>query len=312
MLRSPLFHITHVVDRLDDALDCHRRLFLRPALDGGYWDVPRRHAIFTFVGGVWIEAMAPDGRGGGLRAFVDRFGSRWHSLAWYVKGIDDLADELHRRGVRFYDSDGDRITGAVPRHGPMPLPPGYRRDYPPDWTSAVLYTNFRDAHGMLELCEPSTDHPLPPRWVDDDMRSDTDPLGIVTTSHQTTVVPGCDAAARFFVDAFGGHLFHQSENPALGVRSAFVVVGEGRGTVLELAEPIANGPARDDLEACGRPVLHRTTFRVRDLGVVREHLAAEGFGVEFDCDGLIVTDPASTVGARFAFTDRDLVDDPRC
>jgi len=59
-------------------------------------------------------------------------------------------------------------------------------------------------------------------------------------------------------------------------------------------------------------MLHRTTFRVRDLRVFREHLANEGFGVEFDGDGLIVTDPASTVGARFTFTDRALVDDPRC
>jgi len=98
-LRSPLFHITQVVDRLDEALDCHRRLFRRQPLHGGYWEVPQRQAFFTFVGGVWIEAMAPDLRGGKLRAFVDRFGSRLHSLAWYVRGIDDIAEELRRRGV---------------------------------------------------------------------------------------------------------------------------------------------------------------------------------------------------------------------
>ncbi len=255
--------------------------------------------------------MAPDLRGGKLRAFVDRFGSRLHSLAWYVRGIDDIAEELRRRGVRFYDSDGDLIEGSVPRHGPMPLPPGYRRTYPPNWSSAVLYTNFRDAHGMLEFCEPSSDHPLPPRRLDDDMRPESDPLGIVATSHQTIVVPRCDTAAAFFVEALGGQLFHEGVNSALGVRSAFVLVGEGRGTVVELAEPTADGPARGDLETCGRAILHRTTFLVRDLAAIRDHLVVEGFKVEVDEDGLIVTDPASTVGARFGFTDRDLQDDPR-
>jgi catechol 2,3-dioxygenase-like lactoylglutathione lyase family enzyme len=310
-LRSPLFHIAHVVDRLDDALDCHRRLFRRPVLDGGYWEIVRRHAIFTSVGGIWIEAMTPDRRGGGLRKFVDRFGSRLHSLAWYVEGIDEIADELHRRGVRFYDTDGAIIKGVVPRHGPMPLPPGYRHSYPPNWSSAVLYTTFRDAHGMVELCQPSSDHPLPPRDLDEDMRPDSDPLGIISPSHQTMVVAGCETAASFYVEVLGGQLFHQSDNAALGVRSAFVLVGEGPGTVLELAEPTADGPAKVDLEICGRPMLHRTTFRVRDLAAVRDHLAVEDFGVEFDKDGLLITDPDTTVGARFAFTDRELADDPR-
>jgi catechol 2,3-dioxygenase-like lactoylglutathione lyase family enzyme len=228
-----------------------------------------------------------------------------------VEGIDDLADELRRRRVRFYDSDGHLIDGAVPRHGEMPIPPGYRHTYPTDWSSAVLYTSFRDAHGMLEFCEPSTDHPLPPRRLDDDMQLESDPLGIVETSHHTMAVPDCQAAASFFVEALGGKLFHEDANARLGVRSAFVLVGEERGTVLELAEPTAEGTAKVDLETCGRPILHRTTFRVRNLSAIRDHLAVEGFDIEVDEAGTIITDPASTVGARFAFTDRDLANDPR-
>lgn len=299
ILRSPLFHVTHVVARLDEALDCHRRLFARPTLDGGSWDVAQRHAIFTFVGDTWLEAMIPD-RSGGIRAFVDAFGSHLHSIAFYVNGIDDIADALHAHRVRFYDSHGKPIEGAVPRHGPIPVTPGYRRDYEEGWESAVLYTNINDTHGMLELCEPSSFHPLPPRTPDPDMLQDgDDPLGLVGTSHHTMVTGDCDAATALWTDVFGAELVRRSDDD----RTALVRVGDGAGTVVELVQPEPGSVGHDDLVTCRRPMLHRTTFRVRDLDAVRSHLAANDFAIESDRDGLVVTDPTTTAGARFGFTD---------
>jgi catechol 2,3-dioxygenase-like lactoylglutathione lyase family enzyme len=313
-LESPLFHVTHLVDSYDTALDCYQRLFGSPPLHAGYWDLGGRWAIFVHVGGVWVEAAMPTSKGSGLRTFLDRFGNHLHSLGWYVRGVDALAEVLVARGVRFADDpdpavaygrfspEGNAIARAVPRHGPIPLPAGYRHSYEPGWQSAVVYTHFRDTFGMLEFCEVTSHHPLPPRVPDADMLPAVDPLGIEGASHFTTVVPDARAAAQFWLDNLGGELLHLGDHELLGTLSAWVRVGEGAGTVLELAEPTRAGPSKSDLEASRVPILHSMTFKVTDIARVRAHLDAEGFGIETESDTHLVTAPDTTAGARFAFT----------
>jgi catechol 2,3-dioxygenase-like lactoylglutathione lyase family enzyme len=323
-LESPLFHITQIMASMDSALESHRRLFCRPVSFGGYWDVCERYAIATFVGDVVVEGMVPRARRDGSRSFagqdlnpfVEAPGDgHLHSLAWYAVGIDGLAEKLRKRGVRFVETTGELITGAVPTHGPIPAVPGSSAKYPPGWKSAVLYTYFEDTPGLIELCEPSSHHPgmtarrsgrTGPRRLDPDNPvqglRETDPLGIERVSHQTVAVHDAEAAARFFEDIFDGERVHEGESEAAVARTVIVRVGDGVGTFLELAEPAGPGPVKDDLDHFGHAVLHACTFKVSDLGAVRGQLALEDFKLEADTKATLVTDPVGTAGTRFGFT----------
>ncbi|MGE0136937.1 MAG: VOC family protein [Ilumatobacteraceae bacterium] len=312
---SPLFHVTHLSDDMDQARTVYQRLFRRPILDAGFWELGGRWAFFVYLGDVWVEAAYADERPSGLRSFLNRFGSRLHSLAWYVKGIDDLANTLRDAKSRFAEdpdpavayrsfSVENNVARRVPRHGPIPLPPGYRHTFDPDWRSAVVYTHFRDTHGMLEFCEPTSYHVMPPRVPDEDMivLPDQDPLGLVRSSHHTIVVHDVAAARSFWLDTMGATLLAHGHNEPLGTDSAWVRVGNDSGTVLELAQPIEDGPARSDLDTCGLPILHTVNFVVNDLARAREHIQSVGMTVETGTASLIVTDPSTTAGARFGFT----------
>jgi catechol 2,3-dioxygenase-like lactoylglutathione lyase family enzyme len=312
-LHTPLFHATHIVASMDEALGVYQRLFARPILHAGYWDLGHRWAIFVYVGDVWLEAAIPDSHPSGLRKFVDRFGSRLHSLAWYVDGIDELVAVLRGDDRRIAEDPDPKVAYSsfaasgsgsrpVPRHGPIPLPPGYRRSYPDGWDSRVVYTHFRDTFGMLEFCEPSGYHAIPPRTPDPDMLPVDDPLGIIRASHHTIVVEDGAAASAFWVERLGAQIAGRRTNDLIGSKSTFVRVGNGPGTLLELAEAQRPGSARADLDACGLPILHSITFSVSDLAGVRDHLASAGVAVEADDDDTLVTDPGSSAGARYGFT----------
>jgi catechol 2,3-dioxygenase-like lactoylglutathione lyase family enzyme len=327
-LDSPLFHVTQIVDTLESAFDSHRRLFYRPVSYGGYWDVCERSAIATFVGDVIVEGMVPHRRKDGSYSFAGHDlaaflgapgGGHLHSLAWYARDINDLAARLRAWGVRFTDTEGHPIEAEVPTHGPIPVVPGSSTKYPPGWNSAVLYSYFEDCAGMIELCEPSSYHPgmaerrsgkLPQPAADPDTPVQgwraSDPLGVKRVSHQTIVVPDARHACRFFTEVFDGRLISEGESQVMGAKTITVSVGKGIGTVLELAEPVASGPARADLEAFGHGILHRCTFLVEDLGPVRDHLAREEFPVEAQSSSLVVVDPAGAAGSRFGFTTEDL------
>ena len=329
-LESPLFHVTQIIDSMDSALESHRRLFCRPVSYGGYWDVCERYAIATFVGDVIVEGMVPRARRDGTRSFAGQDlnpfvnapgGGHLHSLAWYAVGIDDLAGKLRKRGVRFVETGGELITGAVPAHGPIPAVPNSATRYPPGWKSAVLYTYFEDAPGLIELCEPSSHHPgmearrsgkAAPARLDPDNpvqgQRDTDPLGLERVSHQTVAVPDAEVAARFFQDVFDGERVHEGESETAVARTVIVRVGDGAGTFLELAQPAGPGPVQDDLDRFGHAVLHACTFKVSDLGAVRASLASEDFKLEADTKEALVTDPAGTAGTRFGFTTTAVAD----
>jgi catechol 2,3-dioxygenase-like lactoylglutathione lyase family enzyme len=319
-LESPLFHVTQIIDSLDSALDCHRRLFCRPVSYAGYWDVVERDAIMTFVEDVIIEGMVPHRRKDGSRSFagqgLDPFlkapgGGHLHSLAWYAVGIDDLAGKLRKAGVRFVETSGELISGTVPSHGPIPAVPGSPIKYPPGWKSAVLYSYFEDGPGMIELCEPSSHHPgvrkrrsgkAAPRRLDPD-----NPIQ-GQLSHQTVAVPDAEAAARFFEDVFGGQRVYEGESETAAARTVIVRVGDGDGTFMELAEPAGPGPVKSDLDRFGHAVLHACTFKVSDLGAVREQLASAEFALESETPTTVVLDPVGSAGSRFGFTTTVMAD----
>jgi hypothetical protein len=59
---------------------------------------------------------------------------------------------------------------------------------------------------------------------------------------------------------------------------------------------------QSDLDRFGHAVLHACTFKVADLGAVREQLASEDFALESETPATVVVDPAGSAGSRFGFT----------
>ncbi len=298
-MQTPVFHVTQVAADRAVVEDGCRRLFGQPILDGGF-PVADRRTMFTLVGDMWLEAVTPETQRSGIRKFVDRVGSHFHSVAWYVTDIDRLAAALRDHGIRFFDSEGTTLR-TVPRHGPIPLPDGYELGYPPGWWSAALFTHPRDTNGMIEFCQSMSDHPLPPRPGPAVGRS-FDPLGIVGLSHLTLAVRSLQHALDLWVGVLGGELVKLCHDERAETRSAYVRVGEGDGTMLEFAEPVAEGPVARDLARCGGDVLHAVTLRVADLEKVRRHVAFHGMAAESEGEHLLVVGPESIGSGPFGFT----------
>ncbi|MBV9661568.1 MAG: VOC family protein, partial [Acidimicrobiales bacterium] len=298
-VESPLFHVTQAADDWDRACDVYQRLFVRPILDGGFV-AGRGGAAFTRVGDILLEAMVPDEGAQVLSRFVQRHGSHFHSLAWHVRGIDTLADRLRSRGARLVSIDGSAIPpGPVPTHGAFEAVHDERLREPAGWSSAVFSTHPRDTYGMYEFCQPSTKHALS-QWMGAEPLA-ADPLRIVRGSHGTVVVESCQAAASFWSAVADATALGEAPDPVWNARSIWMRFGNDPGTIVEFAEPAGPGRAATTLEKAGGAMLQSFTFVVDDLASVRRHLSDQGFAIEVDTDDLVITDPASTIGARYGF-----------
>lgn len=308
-IESPMFHVSHLIGDLFGAADRYVQLFDRAVIYAGLSVRHRRRAAFVLVGDVWLEIIASEGPG---QRFLERFGDHLHGLAFYVRGIDALAEAMTAANMRFVDAAGKPAAAPLPRNGPVvyprfgpttPLTGGAESD--DDWWSSAFYTQMDDAHGWYEFYEPKTrPNRLDPREVPGWRltRLVRDPLAIVAGSHNTVVVSDVEKAVTVWTSTLQAQLLHTADNPALGTRSAFLRVGTGSGTVIEFAQPIAPGPAADDHENGNRDILHCVNFLVDDLDSVREHLASIGCGSEVDTEDLVVIDPSWCLGARYGFT----------
>jgi hypothetical protein len=135
------------------------------------------------------------------------------------------------------------------------------------------------------------------------------PLAVGVLSHLTVVVREPAAALSFLIDVCGGRVFAEDADEQLGSRGTWVTVGE-EATVFEIAVPIKDGPRKRDLEKVGNTV-HSVTFTIRDLNRGKKYLASKGLAFEMGDDRLAVTDPRSSLGLRFGFSESFHPGDPR-
>src|SRR5262249_31206568 len=128
-------------------------------------------------------------------------------------------------------------------------------------------------------------------------------------SHLTIVVRDPDATRRFLVDVCGGRVLAEDPDNDLGTRSTWVAIGADT-TVVEIAVPVKDGARKRDLERVGNTA-HSLTFIVRDLERAGSSLRSKGVAFETQSKQRIVTDPATSIGLRFGFTERFHRRDPR-
>ena len=297
------FHLIHMTDDLT-ALDAwYDDVFaVERFMEHQYSDVLKRYGSLVLIGDLCIETMAPSLDVDGwddvaIGRFWIRFGKRWHSIAWYMEGEDDVPElfrQLRADGVRMYSGRGDRSQDAPP--------PG------------ALFTHPRTTITQLEFIgPPSPEFPLrdprfhpdfdPSPWAIDH------PLHVLKSSHSTLAVDDLPRAIDVYVKILGGTLLHECEMPLQRTRSAFVAVGTD--LVIELAQPLDDTSAiAGDLARFG-PNFYSVSLRVRDLDDADRYLSSKGFRFTEGDESFRFSDPASSQGVVFGFTTWDIPGDSR-
>jgi catechol 2,3-dioxygenase-like lactoylglutathione lyase family enzyme len=300
MAIGKLFHIIHMTGDLpaleawyDDVFSVRRGF-----MDHNYAPGLKRDASLLVLGDAVIEALSPAFRDEGwdalpLGRFYKRFGTHWHSIAWYTDDVSDLRRRCTDAGIRVV-LDGPEVHGA---DGPA---------YPP------MVTHPKDTFAQLEFVQESVLERLDPRlrqdW-DPDWWVHSHPLGLQRLAYTTVVTSDIDRARHIYADVLGGTPLHDNVSELTGTANSYVLMGNE--TVVELATPVRDGTiAAAELAAFGN-AQHAATFKVSDLDRAAKYLASKGITVTDRDELTLVTDPATTHGVPFRWTTWTVPGDPR-
>ncbi|HEY3942163.1 MAG TPA: VOC family protein [Acidimicrobiales bacterium] len=293
------FHVIHMSDDLDTLDAWYDDVFsVARFMNHQFSDVLKRDASLVLIGDLCIEPMQPSFRVEdwdkvAIGRFYNRFGKRWHSIAWYTEGPDDIAPlykQLIDNDVRVYSG-----TGVPSADGPP---------------AGAIFTHPADTFTQLEFMAPAAGlgDPRFHGWFNADWWATGHPLGIVQSSHVTLAVRDVEAARDRYVHAVGGKLLHEGDVALTQSRSAFVAVGD---LVVELAQPIEpDSTLAKDMEA-HQQSLYAVTLQVRDLPAARRYLESKGIAIAESDDSTLLTDPSTTHGAVFGFTTWQIPNDAR-
>jgi hypothetical protein len=300
-----LFHLFHMSDDFERLHAWYHDVF---AVQGG-WHGPdhyapseKRYADLLTVVDTVVEPMAPAKDVEGweqmpVGRFETKFGSRWHSIAWFVSDIFALYDALKDNDVRFFAGGGVSVAERPTR-------------------SIPLYTHPKDTMGQLEFIErrilegrPSGDDPRFQPGYDARWWVDNHPLGLERLGWITTVTGDVAAAKRIYGDVLGGRQIHEAESTLTDTQGVFLAMGDH--TVLELATPLSKDSLAGADHAKYGDILHAVTWKVVDLDRAESYLGSKGIRT-LDRDGsTLIADPATTFGAVMRFTTADVPGDPR-
>jgi catechol 2,3-dioxygenase-like lactoylglutathione lyase family enzyme len=299
-----LFHIIHISETLQPLDAWYDDVFgpRRGIMDGGYSALEKRDASLIVIGDAIIEPMAPSKNVDGWEAmpvgrFWNRFGSHWHSLAWYCDDVGPIWERMGQRGVRMVTDGGNPIIGR---------PTGERSET----SNGSLFTHPKDTGTQLEFY-PKIMAADPRRKPDWDGRhwADSHPLGLERLAYATLVVRDLDRAIETYVEGLGGTLLHAGYSELTGTQNVYVLIGAG--TIVELATPAGGDSlAAGELAAHG-DMLHAVAWRIDDLAAAETHLASKGIPVIGRDEHTILADPGKTFGAPVRFTTWDVPGDPR-
>ena len=300
-----LFHVIHMSDDFERLHHWYHDVF---AVKSGwhgpdhYSPVEKRYADLVTLADAVVEPMAPAKDKEGWEAapvgrFYTRFGSRWHSIAWFVSDIFALYDALKASGIRFYGGGGVSVAERPTK-------------------STVLYTHPKDTMGALEFIErkllegrPSGDDPRFKPGYDATWWAKHHPLGLERLGWITNVVTDLPKAKKVFVDTLGGRQIHERESKLTDTHGTFIAVGDH--TVVELATPLSATSLAGIDQAKNGDILHAVTWKVADLRKAEEYLRSKGIRALAKDDAMLLADPADTFGAVMRFTTWDVPGRPR-
>jgi catechol 2,3-dioxygenase-like lactoylglutathione lyase family enzyme len=302
-----LYHPSHHVPDLAEAEQWFERVFGRPSrsLASISRDAPPReghpvdYSTFTMISDVLFDTIDPKRYVLlGVQRYATVDAPHLKGFGWYLDDMVGLYRELRRRGIPVVSqldevAEGDDPPAAA--GSPMPL----------------FFTRPQDAGLRYEFL-PVIPFPLDPRvtpgWVVPPV-SDDDPLGIERCSHHTVLTSDVERALTLVVDVLGGAVIHQGRNDVLETTSTYVHLAD---SILEYAVPDAGTAARADWELdAPNDTYHTITWKVADLARVERHLDNEGVRLRLRTDNAIVTEPATSLGVPWVFTNTLTPGDPR-
>ncbi|MBY4039189.1 VOC family protein [Rhodococcus fascians] len=297
-----LFHIIHMTGDLpaleawyDDVFSVRRGF-----LDHNYMPGEKRDASLVLLGDSVIEPLAPAFRVEGwegmpLGRFYNRFGSHWHSIAWYTDDAGEMWQRCTDAGVRVL------VEGGI------------LTDIRPDPKSAIM-THPKDTVTQLEFFNPygGPMEQMDPRLNGGDFDSwwwiDNHPVKTPGLAYTTVLTRDLDRAVGVYTGVLGGELLHKSSSELTGTDDVYVRLGD---TVVQLSTPNTDGTvAAADMAANGE-MHHAAAFRVLDLDATEEYFVSKGIATLGRDDHTLITDPATTHGVAFRWTVTDVPGSPR-
>lgn len=288
-----LFHLTQVVDDLEQTDRWYDEVFSVERFYHGYEELAGRTASLIAIGDVILEPMMPAAveplKNRSVKRFHERFGQHPHSIAWYVDDVQAISARLHEAGFRLFDIGGRAVE--------------------PPRSAAAVWTHPRETPGQLEFAaygDYVADPRMRPDWSTDRWRHH--PLGIEGASSIGVVVADMAKARHLYCDVLGGTLLHE-ERSADRKRSAFVAVGED--TVVELAEPLSSDAVEGVELARNGEGIYSLIFKTHDLERAGEFLRAKRHRPELEGADTLILGPDQAFGMTVGFTRRDLPNDPR-
>jgi catechol 2,3-dioxygenase-like lactoylglutathione lyase family enzyme len=271
-----VFHLTQVVDDLDEADAWYDRVFAPFRNYRGYMAEAVRVASAFCIGDHVNElvqlADVPGAHASPIGRFRARFGSRFHSIAWFVDDVGACYRTLSDHGVRTVDVAGRRIVSD--EHA---VEVGY------------IWTHPKDSYGLLEFGRSPGRFGVDPRYqafwpTAVAYWRDVHPLGLSGPLGLTFSVSDPDGAAIFYEEVLGATRVPSDAGHAFAV---------GETTTVELLDKDSD-PA---LRAFGEGIFG-ATFHSVDLERAAAHLAAVGVvGRRRDGDSAIVIDAEQALGA---------------
>jgi catechol 2,3-dioxygenase-like lactoylglutathione lyase family enzyme len=300
-----MFHPSiHVFD-LDDTEAWYQRVFGRSSTRMAYGPPPdpdnrMDYSTFTMIRDVLMDSIDPKRFvKNGKQQYPDIDEPHLKGFGWYVDGLSELWRSLRRNDIE--------LVGLLGVQGTDDEPPTALQ------SSTAMFFATPDSVGLRYQFLGPMPMPWDPRMANQDWQlgpvEADDPLGIELTSHHTVLTDNPDRISRLLVDALGGKVIHSGRNEAIGMSSTYVRIADG---VIEFGSPDAGTPARDDLaKLLPGDCYHAITFKVADLDKVRRHLAAEGVALRNDTGTVVVTDPATSTGIPFGFTEAGIPGDDR-
>lgn len=289
-----LFHLTHLVNDLDACDQWYDEVFACNRFYRGYEKLAVRDASLLTIGEVVMEPLSlakVDGaESSPIGKFKARFGQRFHSIAWYVEDVADLAAQFDRHQIHMFNLVGRPLKA--------PVKPG-----------TAIWTQPRQTHGLLEFAEIprfTTDARLQPGWSSTFWR-ERHPLGIERASHITVLVRDLTPGVFFYRDVLRGRLIHEEQRA--DAKSAFVSVGED--TVVEVRQPLsANSADARDLEHNGDSI-YAVTFKTINLARAADFLRSKNQKIESQTGDSLLLSKDNTFGMVVGFTERAIPNDPR-
>ncbi len=302
-----MYHPSHHVPDLGEAERWFARVFARPSTGlaslsrgapprPGY---PNDYSTFTPISDVLFDTIDPTRY---VLLDVQRYPTvqqpHLKGFGWYFEGMTELYHALKREGFQIISQVDEFAEGDEP-----PTAAG---------SAMPLFFSVPEDAGLRYEFFPAIPFPLDPRitpgWTVPPVIDD-DPLGIECCSHHTVLTGRPERALRLIVDVLGGDIVHEGRDELRGTTGTYVNLA---GSILEYAVPDPGTPAHADWARDDpNDTYHSITWKVVDLARAERHLAAHGVRMQTRSDDTLITDPTTSLGIPWGFTDRLTPGDPR-